>query len=133
MEQTQSAQWLVAASIIGPFAGAAVGWILTEIFSPRLRRRRAAAEARFEVVRGLLRYRTSSELSYYLNEIPLFFGEDEIVMRLWRDLAHGRVKDREVVLTQLVIAAVRHVGIGHLEESDYSSYIEYDPEANNGH
>ena len=128
----QLSQWLVVATVIGPVAGVGVGWLLTEMFSTRLQDRRARAQARFATVRGLMRDRTTSDLSAHLNEVPLHFGDDPEIMRLWRDLAQSRSADAGNTLVEMVIAMVRKVGIRHLEETDVRNYVAYTPPVGKG-
>lgn len=120
--------------IVGALVGVVIGWILNESLSARLQTRRAKRDARFTLVREILRHRRAPSRGPVLNEVPLLFGDEDDVMRYWRELATPRTPrdqaDLELLTKQSVIqeermiaAMVKAVGLPALADGDLDNYI----------
>ena len=95
----------------GALAGGVASWVVGE-----WQRRRSLsdrmADAQFELVRRLARYKGGPELAYALNEVPLLFGSDGRAVELYRHSrpSPGGSADMEQV-GELILYLARAVGL----------------------
>lgn len=120
--------------IVGALVGVVIGWVLNEWLSVRLQDRRAKRDARFQVVREVMRLRKHPSRGEVFNEIPLFFGRNAEVMQHWTELATPRTPrdhDDLETLTQesvqneekMVAAMVKDVGLKTVDDEVLANSI----------
>ena len=112
-------------AIISSFGGVFVGWllsILTSWWDRRARKEDERQRQRLSLVREVMRYRLDQpHLIGPLNELPLMFGDDSEVLRLYREILNARDdhERRTSALTDLVNRLAVLVGLpGSVQISD---------------
>ena len=80
----------VLAGFLGGVLGAAltgIAGILTAVFTTNRAKKLAVDDARLSLVREIMRFRgDQDQLSSALNEVPILFGEDDVIMSSFRAL-----------------------------------------------
>ena len=104
-------------AIIASFGGVFVGWllsILTSWWDRRARKEDKRQRQRLSLVREVMRYWVDQpHLIGPLNELPLMFGDDSEVLRLYREILNARDdhERRTSALTDLVNRLAVLVGL----------------------
>ncbi len=126
--------------IIGAVVGVAIGWALHELVSVQLQSRRTKRDARFEVVREVMRLRKHPLRGQVFNEVPLFFGDTDEVMKHWRELSTLREptddaqvealrKKSSTTEEKMIAAMVKEVGLEGLRNDgtldNFISIVDY--------
>lgn len=121
-------------AIIASLVGVVVGCLLSILTSWRERRARKEDERqrqRLSLVREVMRYRLDQpRLIGPLNELPLMFGDDSEVLRLYREIlnAGDDHERRASALTNLVNRLAVLVGLpGSVQISDIQRGMEIKP------
>ena len=112
-------------AIIASLVGVVVGWplsILTSWRDRHVRKKDERQRQRLSLVREVMRYRLDQpHLIGPLNELPLMFGDDSEVLRLYREILNARDdhERRTSALTDLVNRLAMLVGLpGSVQISD---------------
>lgn len=112
-------------AIIASLVGVVVGWplsILTSWRDRHVRKKDERQRQRLSLVREVMRYRLDQpHLIGPLNELPLMFGDDSEVLRLYREILNARDdhERRTSALTDLVNRLAVLVGLpGSVQISD---------------
>lgn len=131
MDENSLQVLVIVATVVGPIVGVAIAWILSESASQQLQKRRVQQQARFDVLRELMRWRQHSQRRGVLNEVPLLFSHNSDVMKLWRDIAGNLTSNPNLTEVKMLAAMAHDVGLAELAEKDLELYIEIvdlDPE-----
>jgi hypothetical protein len=119
---------------IASFVGIFVGWLLS-ILTSRWERRACKEDERqrqrLSLVREVMRYRLDqSRLVGPFNELPLMFGDDDEVLRLYREILNAPRDDLEQrtrALTDLVDRLAVLVGLpGSVQISDIQRAMKFE-------
>ena len=110
--------------VVGTVIGSVITWALSQLSSNR----RAVRGARVALAREIIRYRgDQARVTAALNEIPVVFGHDAELLRLYRAFLDGTTRKDETLL-DIVVHVSKVAGIRkNVTTSDLKGYLSVVP------